>query len=202
MSGTTSLAELPISSQTMDAPQNITMEMTENTKVQSTIQNAEQQRAQEDQTNIAQQKQMNQLVTGIQQASANGATQLPSRDIPMSQTQVSADEQVKPNFVPQPPADYIKEYETHQDVLKNNMEEKNKIDSVEALYEEIQTPLLIAILYFIFQLPFLQKYMYKILPSLFKKDGNYTLTGNILTCVLFGVVYYLLNKSMNYLSQV
>jgi len=56
---------------------------------------------------------INQIVSGIQQASISGATQLSSRDIPMVTTNLSNDAQVQPNYVPLPPqnnVDYIKEY--------------------------------------------------------------------------------------------
>ena len=49
---------------------------------------------------INEQKMMNELISGIQQASANGGTSLPSRDIPTNTTHFS-DDQVKPNYVPQ-----------------------------------------------------------------------------------------------------
>ena len=54
---------------------------------------------------------INQIVSGIQKASISGATQLPSRDIPMTTTGLSNDPQVQPNYVPPPPQnniDYIK----------------------------------------------------------------------------------------------
>ena len=57
---------------------------------------------------------INQIVSGIQQASISGATLLPSRDIPMITTNLSTDPQVQPNYVPLPPKnsiDYIKDYE-------------------------------------------------------------------------------------------
>ena len=50
--------------------------------------------------NPVQQQEVNKLVAGIQQASASGATQLPSRDIPMETTHIVNDQQVQPNFVP------------------------------------------------------------------------------------------------------
>ena len=57
-----------------------------------------------DQTTISQ------IVSGLQQASLTGSTQLPSRDIPMSTSGITTDPYVQPNYVPeiarQP--DYIK----------------------------------------------------------------------------------------------
>jgi cell surface protein SprA len=60
-----------------------------------------------DQTTISQ------IVSGLQQAAVSGATQLPSRDIPMNTSGHSNDAQVQPNYVPmhERQADYIKDYE-------------------------------------------------------------------------------------------
>ena len=43
---------------------------------------------------------INSFVTGLQQAAANGALQLPSRDIPQSQNHITQDTQIKPNYIP------------------------------------------------------------------------------------------------------
>ena len=46
---------------------------------------------------------INQIVSGLQEASANGLTNLPSRDIPMTNNaHITQDQQQKPNFVPEP----------------------------------------------------------------------------------------------------
>ena len=49
---------------------------------------------------VVQQKKMNAIVSGIQQAAVAGATTLPSRDIPMNQNRVHMDNQADPNYVP------------------------------------------------------------------------------------------------------
>ena len=64
---------------------------------------------------VVQQKQMNAIVSGIQQAAAAGATTLPSRDIPMNQNRVHMDNQADPNYVPkQEIPDYIQNHDTEQ----------------------------------------------------------------------------------------
>ena len=58
---------------------------------------------------------ISQIVNGLQQASLSGATQLPSRDIPLQTDQLTSDIQVQPNYVP--PAttrDYIND--TNDDI--------------------------------------------------------------------------------------
>lgn len=153
---------------------------------------------------IDEQKAMNEFVTGIQQASASGATTLPSRDIPQSTVHFS-DEQVKPNFVPQPEQseqqDYIQTTDTEQEILARRMNNGNSRDSLEILYDEFQIPIIIGLLYFIFQLPIVKSKFLTLLPSLFNKDGNPNLTGYIINSMCFGIMYYVISKSLTQLQN-
>jgi hypothetical protein len=133
---------------------------------------------------------ISQLVSGLQQT--RGATQLPSRDIPTNITSVIVDEQTQPNFVPQPTAlekekDYIEDYEYDNDQMTNT-------SSLDDLYNEIQTPLLLAILFFVFQLPIFKKYLFRYFPVLFSGDGNLNINGFLFNSALFGLVYYSYKK--------
>ena len=120
---------------------------------------------------------IHQIVQGLQQAS--GATSLPSRDIRPNTEHIVHDEQIKPNFVPQSENNqYIEEESTTmENMLLENQRKKQKVDRLDSLYEELQTPLLTSILFFIFQLPYFQKNFVKYAPSLFSRDGNYNFTG-------------------------
>ena len=157
-----------------------------------------------DSNEINEQKMMNELVSGIQQASANGGTSLPSRDIPTN-TVHFADDQVKPNYVPQPQqeqSDYIHNTDTEQDILSRRMKNQNSRDSLEILYDEFQIPIIIGLLYFIFQLPIVKSKVLAILPSLFNKDGNPNLTGYIINSLFFGIAYYIISKTLVHLQNV
>jgi len=135
---------------------------------------------------------INQIVSGLQQASSTGVTQLQSRDIPRTTENLTQDEQIQPNFIPKTSnTDYITEQEENEDNYK-----KANSDSLDDLYDELQTPLLIAVLYFLFQLPFFRKFLFKYGPALFAKDGNINLYGYVFTSVLFGLIYYILSKIM------
>jgi hypothetical protein len=107
-----------------------------------------------DQTTISQ------IVSGLQQASISGATQLSSRDIPMTSTSHNIDPNIQPNYVPPPPQnmDYIKDYEETSDMANNYNNNISRQNSLDDMYNEIQTPLLLAVLYFLFQLPFLENF--------------------------------------------
>jgi hypothetical protein len=142
---------------------------------------------------------INQIVNGLQQASVTGATQLPSRDIPMNTNNLTHDMSIQPNFIPPLPQsqsqnDYINNYQQSNDIINeynSNLEHSNSLDD---LYNEIQVPILLAVLYFLFQLPFFRKFLFSYFPILFSKDGNLNINGYIFMSALFGILYYLLNK--------
>jgi hypothetical protein len=140
---------------------------------------------------------ISQIVNGLQQASITGATQLPSRDIPMTTTGHSNDPQIQPNYVPPPPPhniDYIKNYEQTSDMINDYNRNMNRQNSLDDTYNEIQVPLLLAVLYFLFQLPFFKKFLYTYFPVLFSNDGNLNINGFLFKSILFGLLFYILNK--------
>lgn len=146
---------------------------------------------------------INQLVNGIQQASVSGLTTLRSRDIPMNPSQISQDAQTLPNYVPQMPVnkqDYISTMTTQQDIINKYSMNRNKEETINTIYDELQTPILISILYFLFQLPVVKSYLFKYAPSLFNKDGNNNLFGYIFNSILFGLSYWIIINSLNYVS--
>jgi hypothetical protein len=142
---------------------------------------------------------ISQIVSGIQQASATGATLLPSRDIPRT---IEQDPNIQPNYIPPvQQKDYIKDYETPQQILENYNRNVRQTDTLDDMYEEFQIPLLLAILFFLFQLPIFKKKLFTFLPFLFFKDGNYNIQGFIFMSVLFGLCYYLLSKIMGQFNR-
>jgi hypothetical protein len=146
-----------------------------------------------DQTTISQ------IVNGLQQASLAGATSLPSRDIPLNTESLTKDVYVQPNYVPPPTnRDYI--VENDEDINKYYKEEKMN-NSLDKIYDELQAPLLLAILYFLFQLPFFKKLIFKYLPFFCHSDGNYNINGLLFTCALFGFIYYSLSKTVQNFSK-
>jgi hypothetical protein len=143
---------------------------------------------------------INQIVSGLQQASSTGATQLPSRDIAMTTNNIVQDPHIQPNYIPPPPQtqnqmlDYTQPNEDPEDIVENYNSNKKYSDSLDDMYSEIQTPLLIAALYFLFQLPFFRKYLLSYFPILFSMDGNLNINGFLFMSALFGILFYLLNK--------
>ena len=194
--GKTSIDSLPISPQTQN---NIQLEMTENVRVDNPSQQLQKAREEDPATK---QRNLNQFVTGLQQASSSGMTALPSRDIPQSQDHLTQDPQMKPNFIPnnQAMGDYILNHQTSEDIIRENARRQTKTDSLDELYNEMQIPILIGVLYFLFQLPVVRKNIFKYIPTLFHKDGNYNLSGYILNSLMFAGLYFLMTKGIKHFS--
>lgn len=194
MSDTTNLADLP-SDPTIQ--QNISsMNNTENIVLETND-------VQNNNPELAQQKIMNEFVSGIQQASASGATSLPSRDIPKKTVQFN-DEQTQPNYVPQPNPkeeyDYIQNNSSEDEILYRRQNQSK--DSLEVLYEEFQIPIIIGLLFFIFQLPVVKSRYLSLLPSLHNSDGNPKLTGFVINSFFFAMCFYVIHKSFIYFQNV
>ena len=206
---TTSISDLP-SDPTGGGiqPGNISMSIQENDQqMQGQPQMHEQQANQGNGNGFSlDQTTINQIVNGLQKASVNGLTQLPSRDIPRNTDAITNDAQIQPNYIPQPnPAqmqeDYIQKMQqmnqsTHE-IIEEHNKKANFSSSLDNLYDEIQTPLLLTILFFIFQLPIFKKYLFLYVPFLFFNDGNYNIKGYLTISILFGCIYYSCNKVIN-----
>ena len=142
---------------------------------------------------------ISQIVNGLQQASLVGATTLPSRDIPSHTEQLTNDVQIQPNYIPQPVTrDYINDA---NDNLNDYYTAERRDNTLDSLYDELQAPLLLAVLYFLFQLPFFKKLIFKYLPFFCHTDGNYNFNGLVFTCALFGFIYYSLSKTVKNFSK-
>lgn len=193
MSDSTSILDLPTDPVGGgNVSNNISMSATENVVV-SQKQQANQASGTLDEATISQ------IVSGLQNASRNGATQLPSRDISMSTIGISNDPHVQPNYVPPPQdnTDYIRNYEQTSDMINDYNKNTQDNNSLDDMYNEIQVPLLLAVMYFLFQLPFFRKILFGYFPVLFSTDGNMNINGFLFTSALFGLIYYMINKITN-----
>lgn len=155
---------------------------------------------------------MNEMISGLQRASASGMTNLPSRDIPMNTSNIMNDAQINSNFIPNPRVhaqgqqinqhgpqpmssnNYIEEHE--QDMTSEEKYKNSQVinSNAENIYKLIQIPVIIGILYFAFQLPVTRKYVLKFIPSVFNPDGNYNISGLIFMSVLFAGSFFGLSK--------
>ena len=143
----------------------------------------------------------NEFVKGLQQAASTGSTSLPSRDIPIDKTTITQDKQTKPNFVPEGPSDYITEHQTSDEIIRQNSKVQQQQDQFDAIYSEISLPLLIAVLYFIYQLPAVRKMFLNTMPMCYGKSGDINLSGRLVNCILFGAIIYGSSKLVQQLSR-
>ena len=143
----------------------------------------------------------NEMISQLQKASVSGATGLPTRDIPINPTVVNNDVEIKPNFIPETNNnDYISNSISPEQLISQNNIKQNNIDKLDAFYNEFQLPLLVSVLYFLFQLPIFRKTVKKIFPVLFSNDGNPNLYGYLFNSVLFSTLFYILIKIVNQLT--
>lgn len=211
-SGTSNIAELPFNNVPLNTVEDGGNKVIEN-KIQNEINNRDQQTqiinnpAKELSNNLEMQKQpnyqndmdYNSMINDLQKASQSGVTSLPSRDIPMNTQQLVQDEQIQPNFVPDTNIDYIGNNIMIDNTVNQNNSNINRLDE---FYNTLQVPILLAILYFIFQLPIFKKYLLKYLPSLFGKDGNQNIYGYIFYSIMFGVSYVFVNNLISKLNDI
>jgi len=145
---------------------------------------------------------INQIVNGLQQATSSGTTQLQSRDIPMNTQGYTQDHQIQPNYIPTTSnVDYIKEDEDNYDIINNYNKRMENSNNLDQLYDELQIPLLISVLFFLFQLPVFKNLLFNYFPVLFFKDGNINIYGYVFKSLLFGLIYYFLSKIMTHFSK-
>ena len=197
----TSISELPNELNIESNSENISMDIQEKNKIVPSM-NIREDISVEPPPNTIQKDSMNDLLSGLKRASATGSTSLQSRDIPMDTHHIAEDLTARPNFVPSPSVDksnYIQDEETMDTLIRQKrQQQKNKMDN---FYDEIQTPLLIMVMFFLFQLPIFNKSMITNFPAFFKRSGRYNLKGLVFTTLLFGGLYYGIIKCIKYLSE-
>ena len=155
---------------------------------------------------------MNEVLQGVQRASANGMTMMPTRDIPMNPNSFTHDDQARPNYVPQPKtvhfqddgsgsSDYIRDHTSMESIVRANARQSNQLDTIEAIYNDLQMPILLGILYFIFQMPIFRAQLLHFLPSLFGEDGNFKMIGLTATSAMFAGTFFVIMKIFNKLGE-
>lgn len=119
---------------------------------------------------------------------------LPQRDIPMD-TAAFRDESAKPNYLPPVPSNkpnYVLEQESMLREKKVTESMKRAVDHKFDILAEFQIPLIVSILFWIFQMESLNRLFAKYLKfaELFSDDGVLNGRGIIFKSVLFGGAYY------------
>jgi len=140
-----------------------------------------------------------------QQMGANQRIPLPSRDIPMNQDEYQHDEQIQPNYVPKKKltSDYIREYEAaSEQALKQHEQKKRGEQARDNLFSDLQTPILVALIYFIFQMPIVNTLLFKYFAflSIYNTDGNINFMGLLFKSALVGLVFYCMQYVVNFIT--
>jgi hypothetical protein len=130
---------------------------------------------------------------------------LPQRDIPMNISEHTQDEYTQPNFIPPVnKPDYIKEYQVSQDRQIREYEEKKMREKVrENWLEQLQWPILVGLIFFVFQLPIINTIVFKRFSflSIYKDDGNFNLLGLGIKSILFIFIYVSVQKSLEFMGE-
>ena len=146
----------------------------------------------------------NELINQLQKASSSGATSLPTRDIPMDMNKINIDNEIKPNYIPDKNIeidDYVRNNLDKEYLIEENRKMQNNLDSLDILYNELQMPLLLSILFFLFNLPVMKKNMRKYIPALFQNDLNMNIYGHIVYSIMFSSSFYILFKVVNKITN-
>lgn len=84
--------------------------------------------------------------------------------------------------------DYISNYEAP------NTQELNTDKSPVPLIYHFRTPIIVALLYYIFDMPAVKRIFLNVFPKFFKSDSNINDYGALLMAIIFGAIYYLVTK--------
>jgi hypothetical protein len=161
-------------------------------------------------------------LTPEQQSSLQNIPQqrLPSRDIKINKFSYTQDEEIQPNYIPKKKKvkfdedldDYVEDDEDYiekQEKLSKKKIEKHKQEShraklIDFILTEIQIPVFVSLLFLIFQMNFVKILMIKYLNfiPLYNSDGNLNFNGILLKSVIFGILFYIICKFTNYISEI
>ena len=136
-----------------------------------------------------------------------GQIRLPSRDIPMDQSTYQHDEEVQPNYIPKAKlsGDYVKQYEDlTESNIRSHEASKKRHSKIDNLITMLQVPVTISLLFFFFQMPMVNTMFFKNFSfmSIYNSDGNINFYGIAVKSVLFGTIFYVLQNSIEYLSDI
>lgn len=132
--------------------------------------------------------------------------QLPARDIPQDQQHLVQDPQVQPNYIPPVPetvnktAEYMKQYdEVTEQKVRAHKQEKQSQSHIDDFVEQVQIPILVSLLFFIFHMPSVETFLYKHFNylALLDTDGHYSLNGALMRSAFFGVLFYSITYAIN-----
>jgi hypothetical protein len=115
------------------------------------------------------------------------------------------DDKIVANHIPKPKltTDYLRDYEDKfQKLSADHQKTKHQESLITSVYDEMQIPILIGLMFFLFQMPIINSLMYKYLAflKLYNEDGNLNLYGLVFKSVAFGLFYFGFIRVTTYLA--
>jgi hypothetical protein len=131
---------------------------------------------------------------------------LPSRDIRQDTSAYAQDEEIQPSYIPKQKDmdDYVRDHEkTTEKNLREYEDKKRRSNTIDSIITDIQTPIFISVLYFIFQMPIINLLIFKRFSflSIYNEDGNFNFNGLLLKSILFGALYYAMVQFTTFISE-
>jgi hypothetical protein len=112
---------------------------------------------------------------------------------------LTTDEQITPNYIPQNNMnDYIHQEPT--DVYID--QEINSENTTKDWFDIIKIPILLIIMFLLFQTPIIKLNLNKYIPSLFTNEDTINFKGNLLLSIIFGGIFMAINFLMDHFAMV
>jgi len=131
---------------------------------------------------------------------------LPSRDIPRNTDGYMQDIEITPNYIPAPKltSDYIRDFQDDEEKsIKTHKEKRHRERLMDTLLTEIQVPIFIGILFFVFQMPLIDALIFKKFSfmRIYNEDGNFNFYGLFIKSIMFGFSYTVLTRVLEFISS-
>jgi hypothetical protein len=131
---------------------------------------------------------------------------LPSRDIPRNTDGYTQDIEITPNYIPAPKltSDYIRDFQDDEEKsIKTHKEKRHRERLMDTLLTEIQVPIFIGILFFVFQMPLVDALIFKKFSfmRIYNEDGNFNFYGLFIKSIMFGFSYTVLTRMLEFISS-
>lgn len=128
---------------------------------------------------------------------------LPSRDIPNDTNVYVQDPSVQPNYIPSSNKnDFLQDFSEYENEFLNEEAEVKKMDKFDYIMNQIQIPVLLGVLFYMFNTYFIRRGLTNFIPEEYiYSDGNLNKMGIIYLSICFGTCYFILDYFINYIGN-
>lgn len=146
---------------------------------------------------------MNKVISDVQKQSqreGDNVLRPPQRNIPTEPHMESLmqDASAHPTRIPSEPSYSLPFMDSANKIVGSLGKKKNKELSLQSIFEMLQLPILMALLYFLFQLPIIRTNMRQYMPFTYQEDGTLSLVGFLVHSGIFGVAAFMINFTQDY----